>query len=147
MLLASNFQGFCRDLHSECAAQLVSAIPLSPDLSSIFRGALTKARQLDRGNAQKESIGNDFGRFGIAFWERVESHKPRNAARKDDLSRLNEWRNAIAHENFDPTKLGGATKLQLAQVKRWRSACEGLARSFDAVMRSHIRSLTGALPW
>ena len=71
---------------------------------------------------------------------------PRNSARNKSLEMLNLWRNAIAHQNFDPSKLG-STKLGLAQVRKWRIACEGLARGFDRVMRAHIRSVTEKIPW
>jgi len=58
---------------------------------------------------------------------------------------LNLWRNAIAHQHFDPGKLG-STSLGLAQVRNWRIACDHLARAFDRVMREHIRSVTGKTP-
>src|SRR2546423_7059503 len=61
ILLASQFQGFCRDLHSECVDHLVNS--LAPNtLQSIVRAEFTLNRQLDRGNAQPGSIGSDFGR-------------------------------------------------------------------------------------
>src|SRR6266566_2436691 len=69
MLLASHFQGYCRDLHSECVAHLVTVLP--PLLRPILRGELTRGRSLDRGNAQPGSIGSDFGRLGIDFWPTV----------------------------------------------------------------------------
>jgi hypothetical protein len=64
----------------------------------------------------------------------------------DDLETLNTWRNAIAHQKFDPAILGNKT-LGLADVRRWRSACKGLARVYDRVMREYIRSVTGVAPW
>jgi hypothetical protein len=68
--------------------------------------------------------------------------------RKLVLEELNEWRNANAHQDFVPAMLrGGRAGPQLAQVRRWRRACNGLARSFDDVMRSHIRAITGTFPW
>jgi hypothetical protein len=59
---------------------------------------------------------------------------------------MSEWRNAIAHQDFDPGKLKPAS-LTLPAIKRWRSICNGLALSFDRVMARHIASIAGALPW
>ena len=147
VLLASQFQGFCRDLHSECADHLVSAIAPPPALRSLVLTELTRGRQLDRGNAQPASLGADFGRLGVDFWKEVDRHDPRNKARRTCLDALNDWRNAIAHQNFDPAKLGGTTTLRLAQVKQWRTACRRLAQSIDEVLRTHLQALTGAAPW
>src|SRR5262245_6790514 len=145
VLLASQFQGFCRDLHSECIDFLVA--PMTPALRPLVQREFAWGRQLDRGNAQPSSLGADFGRLGILLWPAVVSHDPGNAARKVRLEMLNNWRNAIAHQDFDPTKLGGATTLRLSQVRRWRVACHKLARTFDEVMRRHIQDLTGSWPW
>jgi len=112
MLLASQFQGFCRDLHSESAAYLIDALqPLS--MRPIVRGELTRDRKLDKGNANPGNLGNDFNRLGLEFWDEVKRLNTRNSARNRALEMLNEWRNAIAHQSFDPAKLG-SSKLGLA---------------------------------
>jgi len=147
VLLTSQFQGFCRDLHSECVAHLLSSIAPSAMLRPLVQAEFTRGRQLDRGNAQPSSLGADFGRFGVDFWTEVETLSPRHRTRKSELEHLNEWRNAIAHQNFDPRKLRGTTTLRLGQVRRWRSSCRHLAKSFDTVMRTHLHALTGTFPW
>ena len=146
VLLASQFQGYCRDLHSECVDHLTNAVSPVP-LRPVVRAKFTLSRQLDRGNAQSSSLGSDFGRLGIDFWLEVGAHDAANQARKAALDRLNLWRNAIVHQSLDPTKLGGTATLRLAEVRRWRKDCEHLARSFDAVMGRHVQSLIGTLPW
>lgn len=50
ILLASQFQGFCRDLHSESAAYLIDALE-PPSMRPIVRAELTRDRKLDKGNA------------------------------------------------------------------------------------------------
>jgi hypothetical protein len=102
---------------------------------------------LDRGNPNPGNIGSDFGRFGIAFWTEVLVDYRQNDRRQELLQQLNEWRNAIADQDFDPTKLGGTTTLHLATVRLWRSSLNRLARSFDNVMRSHLQASLGASPW
>jgi hypothetical protein len=145
VLLAAQFQGFCRDLHTECAdylAGVVTPVALRP----VVLGEMKRARQLDRGNAQPSSLGADFGRFGVTFWVALDAYQAENAARRALLEDLNNWRNAIVHQDFDPAVLGGTT-LRLQRVRRWRGACHRLARAFDEVMRRHLSTLSGASPW
>lgn len=100
-------------------------------------------RTLDRGNPTPGNLGTDFNRLGIRFWPEVLVVDTRNAGRRQALEELAVWRNAIAHQDFDPARLGGRTALQLRQVRGWRTACQSLARSFDQVMRNHLKSLFG----
>jgi hypothetical protein len=147
VLLASQFQGFCRDLHSECVDHLVVILAPPPTLEPLVRDEFLRGRQLDQRNAQPASIGADFVRLGLDFWADVAAYRPGSTARKAALDQLNAWRNAIAHQSFDPSKLGGTTTLRLIQVKRWRGACLYLARCFDEVMRQHLQHLTAVQPW
>jgi hypothetical protein len=147
MLLASQFQGFCRDLHSECVDHFLAVIAPPPALSNLVRAEFTRARQLDRGNPQPSSLGADYGRLGIDFWSELEIFDPDSLVWKDDLSLLIEWRNAIAHQDFTSLKLGGIINLRLNQIRQWRTSCIRLAQAMDEVMRQHLQALTGALPW
>ena len=147
ILLASQFQGFCRDLHSESAAYLIDAIqPAS--MRPIVRAEFTRDRKSDKGNANPGNLGNDFNRLGLEFWDELKTLNAKNSARTRalEMEMLNEWRNAIAHQHFDPVKLG-SSRLGLEQVRRWRKVCNRLARAFDAVMCNHIRAVTGFSPW
>jgi hypothetical protein len=112
----------------------------------IVRAELTRDRKLDRGNANPGNLGSDFNRLGLDFWDEVKTLSARNSARNRTLEMLNEWRNAIAHQHFDPSKLR-TSRLGLAQVRIWRKVCNGLARDFDIVMRNHVSSVTGSSPW
>lgn len=145
MLLSSQFQGFCRDLHSECLDHFVQAV--APEsVQHIIRAEFMLHRKLDRENPNPGNIGADFNRFGLKFWNNVIRLSHRNGSRKNHLEKLNLWRNAIAHQDFDPSKLGEGT-LQLPTVRSWRKACDGLAEAFDDVMASHLSSILGASPW
>ena len=65
-----------------------------------------------------------------------------------ELAALNRWRNAIAHNAFAPAMYKGSRpSLHLLEVQDWRRACDGLARSFDNVMRAHLLSALGVAPW
>lgn len=141
LLLASQFQGYCRDLYTESVVFLVPRLtPLSFQAS--VRELLTQNLQLKRSNAQPGSIGADFGRFGIDFWTEVKANDPRNEAGAMQLEELNRWRNAIAHQDFPSQAV-----LHLRHVRVWRNVCQRLARSFDEVMRHHLQNLTGSPPW
>lgn len=144
-LLSSQFQGCCRDLHSECVDHILARTPAP--LQALLRNQFSWGRSLDRGNPNPGNLGSDFGRFGIAFWTSVDGDSHGNDRRRELLQRLNDWRNAIAHQDFDPAKLGGATTLHLATVRGWRRALNRLAHSFDNVMRRHLHTLLGAPPW
>lgn len=103
VLLASQFQAFCRDLHSECVAILVDGIePAS--MKPIVRAELTRDRKLDKGNANPSNLGSDFKRLNVDFIQEVKRLHDRNAAMIARLEVLNQWRNAIAHQDF--TKMG-----------------------------------------
>ena len=102
LLLASQFQGFCRDLHTEAADALVAVIP-PVAFRVVVREEFLWNRQLDRGNAHQASIAGDFGRLGILdFWPRMDAIAAGNDGRRQVLGVMNDWRNAIAHQDFDP---------------------------------------------
>lgn len=143
MLLASQFQGFCRDLHSEAADFLANASE-PPGLRPVIKERLTASRLLDRGNAQPSSIGSNFGRFfASSFWGEVENLNANFKNRQTDLERMNKWRNAIAHRDF--SEVGGQA-LRLAQVRRWWVNCNKLATAFEEVLAQRLRALVGSNP-
>lgn len=144
VLLASQFQGFCRDLHSECADHFAQHVATSPFRQGLHK-LLMRDRKLIRGNANSGSIGADFNLFDLEFWDEVKNLDKRNRVRQNLLDDLNDWRNAIAHQDF--TKVGEKPSLQLQRVNQWRNACGQLAVTFDRVLRQHLFSLTGKSPW
>jgi hypothetical protein len=149
VLLSSQFQGFCRDLHSEAADFLITRVqPAS--LQQVLRARFTEGRKLDSGNPNPGNLGADFGRLGIEFWAMVSAIDRRNLNRKKELEKLNHWRNAIAHQDLDRTRLQqltGKSRLVLKDVGLWRSVCTALAQSFDRAVQGHIKALVGAAPW
>jgi hypothetical protein len=146
VLLSSQFQRFCRDLYDESADHLISRPEHAP-LNPILRGLLIRGRRLDRGNANPGNIGADFERLGVSFWNAVRAQSARNPVRQRRLEELNTWRNAIAHHDFRDPALQGGSRVSLAQVRRWRSACNALAVEFDRVMELYLCSFFGVAPW
>jgi hypothetical protein len=146
VMLAAHFQEFVRRLHSECVDWLVTVIPVS--VRQAVKAEWLRDRQLDKWNANQGTIGGDFGRLGITnFWARVDLIYARNNNRRATLDRVNALRNAIAHRDFDPDKLGGTTVLHLLNVQNWRRQLNHLARSIDEVMRTYIEGVVGHSPW
>jgi hypothetical protein len=160
VVLAAQFQGFCRDLHSESADMVAGAIgSLGPAVmvnssavADLVSTALTKSRQLDRGNANPGSLGADFESFDLEIWEDAGQLDARTARRSRRLEQLNIWRNAIAHQDFDFSRhqlevLGDVSGLDLRRVRAFRSCCDQLAGTFDRVLARHLESIVGARPW
>ena len=145
-MVSSQFQGFCRDLHSDCV-DWVARHASTPMLSVALRHSLSVNRLLDRGNPNPGNIGSDFERFGLSLWTRLDAHDARNVARRRSLESLSAWRNAIAHQDFNPARLGARLVLRLGEARGWRRACSGLVVSCDAVMRDQLRALVGVAPW
>ncbi len=144
-LLSAHFQGFCRDLHTECVDHVVSLTPAQ--LRAFVRSEFMWNRGLGRGNPNPGAIGSDFGRLGIDFWSDVYTVDARNHRRRELLQELVEWRNAIAHQDFDPVASGGAPTLHLVRVRGWRRAVNALAHSFDQTMYNYLGGLLGSGPW
>lgn len=143
-LLSSQFQGFCRDLHSEAVDHLVRSVqPAS--LQEVLRAEFLLHRKLDQGNPNAGNIGADFNRLGLKFWDMIQAESKLNSDRAAHIEDLNNWRNAIAHQDFDPRKVSGTINLE--RVRRWRKACSQLANAFDRVIRRHVTDITGVAPW
>src|SRR5947208_12741977 len=82
-LLSSHFQGFCRDLHSECVDHIVAAVPIQ--VRAFVRAEFLLNRSLDRGNPHPGGIGSDFNRLGIQFWFNVDAMSTKNPRRRQLL--------------------------------------------------------------
>ena len=88
MLLSSQFQRFCRDLHTETAACLVQH-GATGAFQSVALTALTQGRKLDTGNPNEGNIGSDFARLGMAhLWDDVDDHHRHNLRRREKLRAL-----------------------------------------------------------
>jgi hypothetical protein len=144
-LLSSHFQGFCRDLHSECVDHIVGLV--ATNLQEFIGDEFFWNRSLDRGNPHPGAIGADFNRLGLNIWKRAYGLDARNERRRELLEELIAWRNAIAHQDFDNVAPTGIARLQLATVRAWRRALNALVRSFETAAYNYLTTLGGAVPW
>jgi hypothetical protein len=149
--LAGEFQAYARDLHDLAVDHLVSEIaPQGTPLAGLLRTNLTKSRELDRGNAQPNSLANDFGRLGMQFWPALMARDSRTEELKKSLHALNRARNAIAHaEDHKITALAAeGFPMRLSTVKRWHRHLGILAGCMDVVVAESLAPLTGTrAPW
>src|SRR6266849_1637503 len=63
LLLSAHFQGFCRDLYTECAQIIVSRVRAT--LRALIHAQFTAHRRLDHGNPNAQNLREDFKRFGF----------------------------------------------------------------------------------
>ncbi len=146
LLLLSQFQLFCRELHEECVEYLVGQLALQP-YHGILNMRFMEGRKLDSANPNPGNIGSDFSRLGVKLWLELRQQGTRGEAHHRALEMLNQWRNAIAHQDSRNPELRGRTTIQRTQLRRWRSACNRLAVDMDKVMYTYLSRTTGAPPW
>jgi hypothetical protein len=111
--LSAHFQGFCRDLYTECSQLWIAAIPLR--LQATAQRQFTAYLALERGNPSYTNIRRDFNRFGLVL--NLQAAHPAGPQRVTDLAHLNEWRNKAAHQSTKPLGGGvpGALTLPIVQ--------------------------------
>jgi hypothetical protein len=140
VLLSAHFQGFCRDLYTECS--LVVAAKVRTSLQPLVQEQFAFHLALDHGNPTHDNIKKAFGRFGFKLGlDRVD---PANPLRLTHLSQLNEWRNVAAHQS---NNIPVGVALTLPNLRAWRNSCDGLAESLDAVMYNRMRTILRRQPW
>ncbi len=145
VLVSSQFQKYCRDLHSQAADHIAKQTP--SNIQAVILARFTEGRKLDSGNPNPGNLGSDFGRFGLRLWEELGGRNSWNERRKKALERLMLWRNAIGHHDFSSGKCGNRTSVLLKEVRDWRRTCNHLATELDTVVGSHLELLTGVKPW
>jgi hypothetical protein len=141
LLLSAHFQGFCRDLHTECAQIIASKVRAS--LQILFQSQFSARRELDHGNAHFGNIVKDFNRFGFAVKPQLD-RLAGSQALKADLHDLIEWRNAAAHH---VAVLPPGGPLTVPRIQGWRISCNALATALDAIMYNQLRGRLRRAPW
>ncbi len=139
LLLSAHFQGFCRDLYTE-AAQIISA-KIRPRLRLLIFEQFTAHNKLNHGNPTYDHLKEDFKRFGFTLDLTID---PANVPRLSHLSALNKWRNVAAHQG---TTIPMGILLNLPSLRNWRTSCDGLATSLDAILYNHLRKILRRSPW
>ncbi len=139
--LASEFQGFCRDLHDEVIAALVAGqLGSDPRFVAIVGASLGSGRKLDRGNANWANVCDDFARFGIPLANQLRDLNPlRYPIWAETMDRLNQARNAIAHDDRPALVRCAVTEpLTLATFRRWRTAMSAVSHGMVEVVDAYL---------
>jgi hypothetical protein len=141
--LSAHFQGFCRELYTECSQIWIVAIPAG--LQATAQAQFSAHLALEKGNPSYDNIKRDFNRFGMSLdLQAAHAAGPR---RITDLGHLNAWRNRAAHQGTRPLEGGVPAALTLPIVQGWRASCDGLATSLDGIMRVELLRIMGVAPW
>jgi hypothetical protein len=140
MLLSGHFQGFCRDLYTECSQICASVVPVN--LQTAVQAQFAAELKLNTGNPTAENIRKDFERFG--FLLNLAGAFPNQLTH---LGHLNYWRNASAHQRTTPPPAGMPPTLSLPDIQTWRTSCDGLATSLDTIMQVELTRILGNPPW
>jgi hypothetical protein len=149
--LASEFQGFARDLHDEAGVFVAGRLaPGDPQLQDVLHLPYTVNRKLNQGNADPGTLGNDFGLFGLVLWTALQTRYPTRAKGwNQKVSALNLARNGIVHD--DGAKVARVQAdgwpFTLQSVDRWKSALDGLTHGMDRVVAGHLKLVYGGHPW
>src|SRR5271170_229045 len=141
--LSAHFQGFCRNLYTECSQIWIAAIPAG--LQATAQAQFSAQLALEKGNPTHDNIKRDFNRFG--FLLNLQAAHPAGPHQVTDLSHLNDWRNKAAHQGTQPLGTGVPAVLTRVVVQGWRTSCDGLATSLDSVMRAELLHIMGVAPW
>lgn len=149
--LATEFQGFARDLHDEASYALVAAVaPGNLNRQERLRVPYQRVRRIDRGNADPDALHQDFLLFDLALWDELRQRYPtRGRQWRDRLRLLNDARNGLAHA--DDQKVLRTTAagwpITLRSVRRWRSTLDGLAGGMNRVVADHLNREFGVWSW
>jgi hypothetical protein len=141
--LSAHFQGFCRDLYTECSQIWIAAIPAG--LQTTAQAQLYARLALEKGNPSYDNIKRDVNRFG--FLLNLQAAHPAGPQRVTDLGHLNDRRNKAAHQGTQPLCGGVPAALSLPIVQGWRASCDGLATSLDGILRAELLRILGVAPW
>ena len=147
MHLSAHFQGFCRDLYSECSQGCTLAVPAGMALLAQSQFAASLA--LERGNPSHDNLVRDFSRFGfdLSFTAAHVAAHLANGPRVTALGHLQAWRNRAVHQGTSPLGGGVPALLTLSLLRNWRDSCNGLAASLDDIMYNYLQGVFGAPPW
>jgi hypothetical protein len=140
LLLSAHFQGFCRDLYTECSQFISDNVRVG--IQFLIQQFFTNKIALDHGNPNLDNMNTDFSRFGFSL--DLKGRDPANEVHISHLGHLNKWRNAAAHHGNPPKGI----PLNIASIRTWKTSCSGLATSLDGILYNQLRTLIHSpRPW
>lgn len=140
LLLSGHFQGFCRDLYSECVEKV--RVTVAPGLQALVQNQFLAELKLNSNNPTIDTLKTDFARFNVKLDFNVNSAITTSGTH---LGHLNKWRNHVAHQK--PLPPTGVPALTLASVQMWLASCDRLATWLDGVLYNEMMAHLGVAPW
>ena len=150
LALAAEYQGFLRDLHDEAVQAIVRHAVSDLPMRDLIGAGLRRSRELDAQTPREERVSRGFARIGMDdLWDRIKSSLPKRGRHwVVEYRRLLNARNAIAHA--DEARLAQirqeGCKIDLAQIRAWRNALNGLARVTNLAVQEYLEEQTGHTP-
>jgi len=141
--LSAHFQGYCRNLYTECSQIWMGAIPVA--LQATAQAQFSAQLALEKGNPTYVNIKRNFNRFG--FLLNLQTTHVGGPQQVTDLGHMNNWRNKAAHQGTQPLGSGVPPTLTLPVLRDWRMSCDGLATALDSIMRAELLRIMGIAPW
>src|SRR5262249_10864775 len=122
MHLSAHFQGFCRDLYTECSQVCAAAVAAPPGMAATMQRQFTARMYLEQGNPNNDNLVKDFSRFGFVlnFTAPAVAAHAANGPRLTDLGHLQAWRNRAVHQGTSPLGGGIPAVLTLPIIQGWR---------------------------
>jgi hypothetical protein len=151
--LAAEVQGYCRDLHDESiAALLTPALVPNSAVRVVLQRTLTSGRKLDSGNAGPGNLGTDWTQLGMTLWPDLNAAYPSAPKGGKDWNKRLEWlnqaRNGIAHNDVAAIDSAHAAHpLTLNTFRVMRVRLTKFATALDAVTSAYLTRTTGTTPW
>ncbi len=149
--LASEFQGFCRDLYDDAAVAVARELAESNKRArAMILAALKVDRSLNRGSADFNNLARDFARFQIKLWDALANRHPAAASTwKKSLESLHSARNGVVHDELDKLRAveSQGWAMEVASVLRWRNLLDVIVEAMDDLLDAEISKLFGYTRW
>lgn len=148
-VLAAEFQGFCRDLHSETITAIVNGAAWPTERIQVLAvAAMKQGRGLDRKNPSSSVIGDDFRTLGLLLWQRVQEVHPEDYPDwRRALDTLVNIRNAVTHSDRKRiNEFASKNQLAFAYWSATRVHLDMLVIAMDSVVRTYLAEIATPAP-
>jgi hypothetical protein len=149
--VASEFQGYCRDLHDDAVEAVLGTIMTSDSpLRVVLMNGLILDRGLDRRSADPATIGHDFARLGLDLWRALTASRPDDASTwRSGLVLLHRARNGVSHDDQRALAEVEASgwPMRISTVRRWRKLVDEAVTAMDDEVSKEIAELINKNPW
>jgi hypothetical protein len=142
LMLASESQGFCRDLHDDAAEMIAQGVVgVEGRILDTILSGMTVNRGLNRRSADLQTLEGDFLCLGVSLWPAMSQQHPVAApAWLEALRCLHKARNGIVHDDIGSVATAQAAgwPLELTTVRSWRKVLDEVALVMGGIVDREI---------